>query len=517
MKLRAGATLQSGKYLLSQPLESDGMGATYIATQTLLKQSVVLKTLDSTLQVTQSFPQIRARFIEQSRLLARSQHPSLVRVVDFFEEDQLPFLVMEFVPGQTLRSRVSTPGAPPLSEAEAVHYIRQAGSALSIAHRNGLIHRNLKPDSIVRRQGTNLGVLVGFGFAHDLAIPHTLPSNPFLPPQNWQSKNPYSIDLYSLAATLYYLLSGQPPNQELALDRYGWSAATKEAIVRGLATDSTSQLQTVDDWLRLLPNTILPLIDKPAEPVLKAARQNGHAPSVKPPQPLTLPTVPVSPNGSAPVKPPAQQPVAVATPPRPVAAATQAIAPVQTRLTARDLSKSPSRFLVGTIAIATLAGLGFGVALRISAAKTPGTGILAPSQTFDEREWKGALSAKGSGSDVPIETNSAQSRVAPVPNEASPKPIESNRFVEPATPPLSGSLLPPSNAVRPLQPRSTTPRRTIKPIEPVSPVEPSTSVPVPSPDPSSIAPEPTVKPSDSAKPNPVREVAPPTIDNSGLH
>ncbi len=492
MKLRTGATLQSGKYLLSQPLGSDSIGATYLATQTLLKQSVVLKTLDPTLQVTQSFPQIRARFIEQSRLLARSQHPSLVRVVDFFEEDQLPFLVMEFIPGQTLRSRVSTPGAPPLSEAEAVHYMRQTASALSIAHRNGLIHRNIKPQSIVRRQGTNLGVLVGFGLAHDLAIPQALEPNPFLPPQNWHSKNPYGIDLYSLAATLYYLLCNQPP-QPLAVEHYPWSAATKEAIVRGLTSDSALQLQTVDDWLRLLPNTILPLIDKPAEPALNAPIQNGHTPTAKPSvsQPPTLPTIAVSPNGSGSVTTPVKQPIA-ASPSRIVTTATATIAPVHQSVLLNP-PKSRSRFLIATMAIFTLLGLAFGVALRISAAKTPGTGILHPSQTFDEREWKGALSAKNNGSDVPIETNSARSRVSPAASETPiSKPIESNRFAEPAIVPSSEPPPLPQPEFRPIQPRSTLPQQPIKPVEPASPA----------------------KSSDSVKPNADREIAPTTIDRS---
>ncbi len=169
MKLQMGATLQSGKYQLNQVMGRESLGATYLAIQTLLQQPVVIKTLDPSLQITQRFPQLKIRFTEETRLLARCQHPSIVRVLDFFQEDGLPFLVMEHIPGQTLyesfaareRVRVSTQNAPRLAEAEAIHYMRQIASALGVTHRSGLIHRNIRPEAIVRRQGTNLGILVG--------------------------------------------------------------------------------------------------------------------------------------------------------------------------------------------------------------------------------------------------------------------------------------------------------------------------------------------------------------------
>jgi serine/threonine-protein kinase len=503
-----GATLQSGKYQLNQVLGRESLGATYLATQTLLQQPVVIKTIDPSLQITQSFPQLKTRFTEETRLLARCQHPSVVRVLDFFQEDGLPFLVMEYIPGQTLYDRISTQNAPSLTEAEAIHYMRQIASALSVAHRNGLIHRNIRPETIVRRQGTNLGTLVGFGFAHDVAVTNPIEKNPFVPSDpNWSRDSRFAIDLYSLAATLYFLLTGQPPNDSLSLEQYPWSPATKQAIFRGLTRDSQWQLQTVDDWLRLLPNTTLPLmaVNNIVQSVPPASNpapsQNGR---IRSPEPELLTPFPVQRATTPPAKAPTIQPA-------PIPAAKLPTAPVQTAPSPVVISSPRPRLpksLTLTIATAGAIGLGFGLALRISAARTPETTLLQPIQSFSEKEWKGTINPSDNNlSDIPLESGSAKSDK--VPQKFIDPEVDRPKYVAPKVEPSPEYIRPRRQLSEP-----------IKPVQPTPAVEPTQTAPEPDTE-SVITPavEPIVPPVTAPTPVPIpvnpapvkpstREVAP---------
>lgn len=519
MKLQMGATLQSGKYQLNHVLGRESLGATYRSTQTLLHQPVVIKTIDPSLQITQSFPQLRIRFIEEIRLLARCQHPSIVRVLDFFQEDGLPFLVMEYIPGQTLYDRVSTKNAPTLTEAEAIHYMRQAASALSVAHRNGLIHRNIRPETIIRRQGTNLGILVGFGLAHDLAAANSIETNPFLP-ADLNRSNRFAIDFYSLAATLYYLLTRQVPNGE-SLEHHPWSPATKQAIFRGLTSNPEWQLQTVDDWLRLLPNTTLPLIaannivqtglQQPPVPLSSAPTQNGRSLTPAPVQngriiPPTAAKFPIE-------KPdPAEIPTAEILPSAksPIPLAPIPLAPIEVASPVRRIPK----FLTLTIATAGAIGLGFGLVLRISAARTPGTSVLHPIQPFAEKEWKGTLNPSDNNlSDVPIE--SGKSSASKTPQKLVDPEVDRPAYISPKVePPLSDSSRPGQSRYRRSTANEPVPPATSKSVKPAS-TEPAETIPKPI-SPSSVTPAvpPATDPTTVPSPNPAavkpttREVAP---------
>ena len=493
MKLQAGTTLQGGKYSLDRSLGHEGIGATFLATQTLLNQPVVIKTLDPSLKVTQNFAQLNTRFIEDTRLLARHQHPSIVRVLDFFQEEALPFLVMEFIPGQTLRERVTQDGK--FSEVEAIHYVRQIASALSVAHRGGLVHRNISPDAIVRREGTNLGILVGFGLAHESATPQDLQASAFRP-ADWDSENRFTLDLYSLSATLYYLLTAEAPGEDLSLDRYSWMAPIKQAILRGMTRNPEWQVQTIDDWLKLLPNTSLPLLATAANG--SASIQNGS-------KPILLNGAAPASNGSTPAKPTPVAAVSVASNPSPIKPVTYS--------QPNGMSRHLPKFLGLTIAATAAMGLGFGFALRISAAKAPGTSILHPAQTFNEKEWKGTLTPTDGLSDIPIENQLGNFNEQPANTPANTIAPSEEPLINPV--PSPSIELPELN--RPIAP-VVKPRRSVEPapVETAPPVEPS-YVPEPEPLPqtsgettlppaSSTAPEPPVSP--APKTNSVRETAP---------
>lgn len=263
-----GTQLQNHKYTLVQELGRGGFGITYKATLHALAQTVVVKTLDEAFRQDPHFFESQQQFQAEAKRLALCVHPNIVRVLDFFVEEGLPFIVMEYVPGQTLDT-VVLPDRP-LAEPTAIHYIRQVGAALKVVHQNGMLHRDVKPQNLILRQGTDQVVLIDFGIAREfspgqtqthtgLVSPGYAPIEQYLP----QERRSPATDVYGLAATLYTLLTAQVPMASILRDRQplpaprdlrpDLSAATNQAIVRGMAVEPRDRPTNIDAWLHLLP------------------------------------------------------------------------------------------------------------------------------------------------------------------------------------------------------------------------------------------------------------------------
>lgn len=288
LSMLAGKTLQGGKYTLNQEIGRGGFGITFKATHHYLEQEVVMKTINEKLRKHPDFAKFEQQFLEEARRLATCIHPNIVRVSDFFVEDDLPYMVMEYIPGETLGEAFILPGIP-LPEETAIHYIRQIGAALQVIHNNGLLHRDVKPDNIILRQGTQEVVLIDFGIAREfnngLKQTHTgLVSEGYSPIEQYltQATRTPATDVYGLAATLYALLTAQVPLPALLRDREQMptprelqphlSAAVNQAVMRGMAVESRFRPATVAEWLQLLPgsgaNIPSPIIPTSAVPTI---------------------------------------------------------------------------------------------------------------------------------------------------------------------------------------------------------------------------------------------------------
>jgi len=269
MNSLVGKTLQSGKYTLEQELGRGGFGVTFKATHHYLDQPVVIKTLNESLQLHSDFARFQRLFHDEARRLAVCIHPNIVRVSDFFVEAGWPYMVMDYVPGPTLQA-VVFPGQP-LSEATAIDYIRQVGEALKVVHQKSLLHRDIKPDNIILRQGTQEVVLIDFGIAREFTPNSTqthtsMVSDGYAPLEQYLSKEKRTpaSDVYGLAATLYALLTAQVPTPAVIRDRQPMpaprelqpqlSAAVNQAIMRGMAVEARYRPASVDEWLSLLPD-----------------------------------------------------------------------------------------------------------------------------------------------------------------------------------------------------------------------------------------------------------------------
>ncbi|MBD2122161.1 serine/threonine-protein kinase [Trichocoleus sp. FACHB-262] len=356
-----GKTLQGGKYTLEQELGRGGFGITFKAIHRYLGQPVVIKTLNESMRQQPNYAEFELKFQDEARRLALCVHPNIVRLSDFFIEDDRSYMVMDYIPGPTLEAVVFPDH--PLPEAIAVHYMRQISEALKVVHRNGMLHRDIKPQNIILRQNTQEVVLIDFGIAREftpgVTQTHTsMISSGYAPIEQYVSneKRTPATDVYGLAATLYALLTAQIPVASILRDRQQMPAprdvrpelspAVNQAVMRGMAVEVRYRPATVDEWLAMLPE---------AAPVTPVAPVGATQ---------TVATVAVAPRNRE-VTPQAT----------PVGNATNAVIPA-TR------TGMPLPLLLGSVAIATVAAVALGtVALksRQPATETTVTSSVSPS------------------------------------------------------------------------------------------------------------------------------------------
>ncbi len=271
MVLTVGTSLKNGRYILHQELGVGGFGRTYKAINQILNQVVVIKTFKSVLTTitTKAYlAEIRKEFLNEAQRLVKCHHPNIVRFYEFFIEAEIPYIVMDYIPGETL-DKIVFPESP-LPEATAIEYIRQLGAALRVIHSNGLLHRDIKPQNVILHQDSQQVVLIDFGIAREfnqgLVQTHTnLVSDGYAPIEQYLPKAPRTTatDIYGLAATLYTLVTAQIPTAAAIRNRVPLSSPQdirpelsnqiSEAIMQGMALEIEERPSSIDEWLNLLP------------------------------------------------------------------------------------------------------------------------------------------------------------------------------------------------------------------------------------------------------------------------
>ncbi|NER98268.1 MAG: serine/threonine protein kinase [Symploca sp. SIO1B1] len=268
-----GYQLQGGKYIIEEVLGQGGFGITYKALHGLFNYPVVIKTPNEYLKNRPEYHKYVKRFIKEANILARiseNPHPHIVRVHDLFTESATHCLVMDFIPGENLFELVKRRGALP--EKEIVGYVRQIGEALAQFHEIGLVHRDAHPGNIMLR-GNGKAVLIDFGIAKELETSTQsstgIAGNQGFAPyeQTVRGSREPTVDVYCLAATLYYTVTGQRPST--SLDRKlnkavltppniivpSISRRLNQAILKGMALEAKDRPQSMEKWLKLLTPT----------------------------------------------------------------------------------------------------------------------------------------------------------------------------------------------------------------------------------------------------------------------
>jgi len=194
-----------GKYRILSPLGSGGFGSVYLAEDTWIDKKVAIKVPH---RQNLDFGEL----LREPRLLATLSHPNIVTVLTAEKQDDVFFIVMEYVPGDTLEAVIDRDGT--LDLARALDYTCQICNAMDHAHKHGVIHRDLRPGNVlVTEQG--LIKVADFGTSRFLEIAAhgttVIGSPPYMAPEQFQGKAVFASDIYSLGVTMYQMFTGVLP------------------------------------------------------------------------------------------------------------------------------------------------------------------------------------------------------------------------------------------------------------------------------------------------------------------
>ncbi|HNV02311.1 MAG TPA: serine/threonine-protein kinase [Vicinamibacterales bacterium] len=196
-----------GKYKILSALGSGGFGTVYLAEDTWIGKKVALKVPH---RQSVNFGEL----LREPRLLAVLNHPNIVAVLTAEKQDSVFFIVMEYVPGETLESIIGRDGALELTR--ALDLTCQVCNALDHAHRQGVLHRDLRPANIIVSD-TGLAKVADFGTSRFLelaAIGTTvIGSPPYMAPEQFHGRATFASDIYSLGVTMYQMMTGVLPYQ----------------------------------------------------------------------------------------------------------------------------------------------------------------------------------------------------------------------------------------------------------------------------------------------------------------
>src|SRR5947207_14870973 len=194
-----------GKYKILSTIGSGGFGTVYLAEDTWIDKKVALK-------VPHKQSVDFGELLREPRLLAALNHPNIVTIMTAEKQENVFFIVMEFVPGETLEAILARDGA--LELALALDYICQICNAVDHAHRHGVLHRDLRPSNVIVTE-TGLLKVADFGTSRFLEIAAhgttVIGSPPYMAPEQFQGKAVFASDLYSLGVTMYQMLTAMLP------------------------------------------------------------------------------------------------------------------------------------------------------------------------------------------------------------------------------------------------------------------------------------------------------------------
>lgn len=277
MGWQVGDHLQGGKYKIIDVLGDGSFGTVYKAKFVQLDRVVVIKT---PLEKFKNYPDYRKLVTalknegEKLKQLSTYNHPNIVQVWDVFEEIDTYCIVIDFIDGQTLFSLVKgvSPQTKPLVEEDALSYIKQIGNALSFMHTKGLVHRDAHPSNIMITSDGK-AILIDFGLTVEIAIAtntyeHHGHKN-FAPYEQRRGSAKPTVDVYALAASLYFAVTGEIPAE--AVDRKlkntrlvppqqivsSLSDYVVSSISKGMEIEDRDRPKNMQAWLDMLEPPII--------------------------------------------------------------------------------------------------------------------------------------------------------------------------------------------------------------------------------------------------------------------
>ena len=321
--LPPGIYLHYGQYRIEKVLGKGGYGITYLGFDGNLHKKVAIKEFFPSSQCyrnesgqvvfngTESaefIQQLKDKFIKETRKLASLNHPNIIKIHTAFEENNTAYYVMDYIEGESLMDIVEKQG--PLPTAVAVKYVSEIGKALDYLHSQNISHLDVKPANIMLNRVDDQVVLIDFGISkqydaqgHQTSITPIGLSPGFAPIEQYvgdgiEEFSPRT-DIYSLAATLYYLLTGAVPppaptlvNSPLKFPD-GIDPALQRAIAMAMSTTLNMRQESIDQFLSELNGD------------LNAGWQNRVSENVNPPitaQPTVVQPIPAQPTTIPPAR-----------------------------------------------------------------------------------------------------------------------------------------------------------------------------------------------------------------------
>src|SRR5262245_36949313 len=225
-----------GHYEVLQALGRGGFGIVFRAFDDMLQRVVALKVMAPQLAATSP---ARKRFLREARSSAQVRHENVVQVYEVAEQP-LPYLAMEFIPGETLQQRLDRVG--PLDVPEVLRIGRQIAEGLAAAHATDLIHRDIKPGNVLLEGGQQKVKITDFGLARtadDASISQSgiIAGTPMYmaPEQALGQPLDQRADLFSLGSILYQMVAGRPP----------FRATTAVAVLKRVAEDKPRAIREI--------------------------------------------------------------------------------------------------------------------------------------------------------------------------------------------------------------------------------------------------------------------------------
>ncbi|MFZ5903219.1 MAG: serine/threonine protein kinase [Chloroflexota bacterium] len=205
-----------GRYHILEQLGEGGMATVYKAYDTRLERDVAVKVIRSDMFGPTALARMLKRFEREAKSLARLSHLNIVKVLDYGDHEGVPYLVMEYLPGGTLKQKL---GDGCMSWQESLRLLIPIAQALNYAHANKIVHRDIKPSNILITQ-TGEPMLSDFGIAMiledetttDLTASGVGPGTPeYMAPEQGMGQTDERADIYALGIVLYQMVTGRVP------------------------------------------------------------------------------------------------------------------------------------------------------------------------------------------------------------------------------------------------------------------------------------------------------------------
>ncbi len=285
MHLKSDTLLKRGEYRIVDSLGRGGFGITYLAEQVNLHRKVCIKEFfpkdyykrdEDSVSISllsdgfaESMNKFKAKFVKEAQTIATLNHANIIPIHDVFEENGTAYYVMDYIEGESLSERVKRGGA--MSERDAVAYIKQVASALEHIHEQQIMHLDVKPGNIMVRSKDDHAILIDFGLSkhYDATSGEATSTTPVGVSHGYAPMEQYrpggvstfspETDIYSLGATLYYLVTGSVPPLAADIADDGLPAlpthlshGVRTAIERSMTEKRKDRPHTIKEFLALL-------------------------------------------------------------------------------------------------------------------------------------------------------------------------------------------------------------------------------------------------------------------------